>query len=69
MLAQSYDWDSARQTKKRKKKQKRGYLRISVIPPCFIIVIIWSLECRLRGFFFSLTRLKYLEQTRVILSE
>lgn len=54
---------------KKKKKKKRGYLRISVIPPCFIIVIIWSLECRLRGFFFSLTRLKYLEQTRVILSE
>lgn len=54
---------------KKKKKKKRGYLWISVIPPCFIIVIIWSLECRLRGFFFSLTRLKYLEQTRVILSE
>lgn len=67
MLAQSYDRDSAHQTKKRKKNS--GYLWISVIPPCFIIVIIWSLECRLRGFFFSLTRLKFLEQTRVILSE
>lgn len=37
MLAQSYDWDSARQTKKRKKKQKRGYLWISVIPPVLLL--------------------------------